>query len=52
MEWWYEKPIYLHQKPMEEQIRIIRKAHGSKNNVPNPDRATGYVWTGDGDWHH
>ena len=53
LEWWYEKPIYLHQKPMEEQIRIIRKAHGSnsKNNAVNLDRATDYVWGGDGDWH-
>ena len=52
MEWWYEKPIYLHQKPMDEQIKIIRKAHGSKNNPVNLDRATDYVWEGDGDWHH
>ena len=52
MEWWYERPIPLEDLPIEEQVENVRRVHGTKNNVPNPDRATGYVWEGDGDWHH
>ena len=52
LEWWYGKPIYLHLLPIEQQIENVRKVYGTKGNVVNPDRATEYVWEGDGDWHH
>ena len=52
MEWWYERPIPLEDLPIEEQVENVRRVSGTKNNVPNPDRATDYVWEGDGDWHH
>ena len=49
---WYGRTIYLHLKPIEEQVKIVRKTHGTKHWEPsNPDRATSYVWEGDGDWH-
>ena len=51
LEWYYERPIYLHNLRIEEQVEIARKMYGTHNNKPNPDRATDYVWTGDGDWH-
>jgi hypothetical protein len=51
LEWWYEKPIYLHSLPIEEQVENVRKVYGTHNNKPTPDRATTYVWEGDEDWH-
>ena len=51
LEWWYERPIHLHNLPIEEQVENVRKVYGTHNNKPNPDRATEYVWEGDGDWH-
>ena len=51
LEWWYGKPIYLHLLPIEKQVENVRKAYGTKGNVVNIDRATNYVWEGDGDWH-
>ena len=52
MEWWYERPIPLENLPIEEQVENVRKAFGTKNKVSKTDRATSYVWEGDGDWHH
>ena len=52
LEWWYEKPIYLHSLPIEEQVENVRKVHGRSQSCSNTDRATNYVWEGDGDWHH
>ena len=51
LEWWYERPINLHNLPIEEQVENVRNAYGTKGNVVDPDRATEYVWEGDGDWH-
>ena len=51
LEWWYERPINLHNLPIEEQVKNVRNAYGTKGNVVDPDRATEYVWEGDGDWH-
>lgn len=53
VEVWYGRTIYLHMKPIYEQVKIVRDIHGTKHLKPsNPDRATNYVWEGDGDWHH
>ena len=51
LEWYYEKPIHLHNLPIEEQVENVRNSYGTINNEPKPDRATPYVWEGDGDWH-
>ena len=51
LEWWYEKPIYLHPLPVEEQVENVRRVYGKTQCPSDKDRATGYVWTGDGDWH-
>ena len=51
LEWWYERPIPLENLPIEQQVNNVRKAYGSKKNTVAPDRATDYVWGGDGDWH-
>ena len=51
MEWWYEKPIYLHMKPVDEQIEIIRGKHGS-DEFKKPSKVdNNYLWDGNGDWH-
>ena len=42
--------IYLHLLPIEQQVEN-EEVYGTKGNVVNPDRATNYVWEGDGDWH-
>jgi len=50
MEWWYKRDIYLHQKPLDEQVRIIRELHGSKiSDVVSSSEP--YVWDGE-DHHH
>ena len=51
LEWWYEKPIYLHSLSIEEQVENVRKLCGKSPGRSEKDRATNYVWTGDGDWH-
>lgn len=51
LEWWYEKPINLHPLPMNEQVKNVRKVYGKIQHPSNEDRATNYVWEGDGDWH-
>ena len=51
LEWYYERPIPLHNLRIEEQVEIARKMYGTKGNKPKSDRATTYVWEGDGDWH-
>jgi len=51
LEWWYEKPIYLHPLPANEQVKNVRKVYGKVQHPSNKDRATEYIWTGDGDWH-
>ena len=51
LEWWYEKPIHLHDLPMDEQVRNVRRVYGKTQGRSDKDRATNYVWTGDGDWH-
>ena len=51
MEWWYERPIPLKPLPIMEQVENVRKAYGSKKTTKT-DRATDYVWEGDGDWHY
>lgn len=51
LEWWYEKPIYLHSLPIEEQVENVRKLYGKTQGRSDKDRATEYTWTGDGDWH-
>ena len=51
LEWWYEKPIYLHSLPLEEQVENVRRVHGRPQYPSDGDRATEYIWTGDGDWH-
>jgi hypothetical protein len=54
MEMWYEKPIYLHNLPIEEQVENVRRAYGygKPKYSSTQDRATDYIWTGDGDWHY
>ena len=52
MEWYYERPIYLHNLPIDEQVENVRKSYGKVDYSPYKDRATEYVWEGDGDWHH
>ena len=51
LEWWYEEPINLHPLPANEQVKNVRKAYGKLQYPYNEDRATEYVWEGDGDWH-
>ena len=51
LEWWYEKPIYLHELPLDEQVKNVRRECGKYQYLSAEDRATNYVWTGDGDWH-
>ncbi len=52
MEMWYERPIYLHNLPIDEQVENVRRSYGKVQYSPDKDRATEYVWEGDGDWHH
>ena len=52
MEWHYEKPIYLHNLPIEEQVENVRRSYGKSKYSSTQDRATDYIWTGDGDWHY
>ncbi len=52
MEVWYERPIYLHNLPIDEQVENVRRSYGKVQYSPDKDRATEYVWEGDGDWHH
>jgi len=51
LEWWYEKPIYLHELPVDEQVKNVRRVYGKSQYPSTEDRATEYVWEGDGDWH-
>jgi hypothetical protein len=51
LEWWYEKPIYLHKLPLDEQVKNVRRVYGKSQYPSKEDRATEYVWEGDGDWH-
>ncbi len=52
LEWYYEKPIPLENLPIMEQVKNVKKVYGTNNLYPKTDRATEYVWEGDGDWHH
>ena len=51
MEMWYKEPIYLHNLPLDEQIENVRKSYDKIRYSFGTDRATEYVWEGDGDWH-
>ncbi len=52
MEMWYERPIYLHNLPIDEQVENVRMKYGYECcSIELYDR-TKYVWKGGDDWHH
>ena len=52
MEMWYERPIYLHNLPLDEQVENVRMKYGYECcSIELYDR-TKYVWKGGDDWHH
>ena len=51
MEWYYEKPIQLHMKSLDEQVEIVRREYGSDDLKKSSKTDEKYVWDGQGDWH-
>jgi len=52
MEVWYERPIYLHNLPIDEQIENVRMKYGYECCPIELPKTSQYVWKGGDDWHH
>ena len=52
MEMWYERPIYLHNLPIDEQVENVRMKHGYDSCPIEQSKTSQYVWKGGDDWHH
>jgi len=52
MEVWYERPIYLHNLPIDEQVENVRMKYGYECCPIDSYDRTKYVWKGGDDWHH
>ena len=52
MEMWYERPIYLHNLPLDEQVENVRMKYGYECCPIDSYDRTKYVWKGGDDWHH
>ena len=50
VEWLYQKHIFPHCLPLEEQIENVRNHYGS--SLDEGENQGGYRWDGEGDWHH
>lgn len=52
MEVWYERPIYLYNLPIDEQVENVRMKYGYDCCPIGSYDRTKYVWKGGDDWHH
>ena len=52
MEWYYERPIYLLDLPIDEQVENVKMKYGYECCPIELPKTSQYVWKGGDDWHH